>query len=1788
MASTTVFVPQGGAMAMRASERHIDRMVPERDATRRSRPLAALGFSDRVLGPYVGRAQQSPLRMFGADAPAEAESARELEIEPTSWIFPRPWYLDELDWLQSVRMSAAEAGAARPGRPVGQAAGRPARGAGAMGLGAVALTAAAAPAVALELVAPSFARAGGRADARQRAAFMGALAAAPASAGRAVAGQPAVVARPTALRAWSPLVPFPAVQAAELMAGVLAPAARAGDAGDDVPWQEAPAQELVAPFAPRELAAARQAEGTPQVSGRAATPSTRPQQGGASDVPEALRNRLQNALRRLEAQRAQTRAAARTPGQPAATPAAVRPGIGTSPSAPPVAASASPAASASAAASAGPSAGAAASASAAASAGPSAGPAASAGPSASAAASAGPAASGPAGAPVSSAGPVASGPAGAAPAAAGAAAPAVPARERALELMLHSALAGRAGQDMAPVTGPRLALPAGLGGLIAGLRAARTVARPVSSRQTVAAAAAESRPFLAPAGASGTPGTVSAVAGVQTRAAALPLVGAPGAPDVSVSGQPAGAAARAPGAGYGSAYRAVTQRRPAALGHIAWSDRWLARFAGASTQALAALEATTAAAANTPASRAFSGQAPEAVFLSTPLAERETRAGAGAATSAAAGAATSALAARAGRATVPASQTAARPAPVAQPGAAPAPQATPAGTLPGASPAAPAVAAAPRIADDASVSDDVFAAIAAAASRAPRRTSQPGRGGDAGAASAGQPRAAAAPAAAPGEPAVATPARAAEAQPAVTGPDLDQAAARPASHVDRLLAASPAAPGPGMRVALASSPVAPALSALVPLPPSPSFDVRAMHGLELASAYLAGVIEPGGTATTAARAWPMLSPLRWEQGAAAPMRIESSATEPGLWTDLPVVAPAAASAAPAASAEAARDTAAPRLAPGAAPAASVSVPSGAARVASAASAASGAANAASGAASAASGAASVAAGTAADVRQAALVQDRARAVAGPGPLLPAALPESAGPALSRGAVQGAAGRAAPRAWSREAVAAGVVATAPVALAAAAPAAGFAYGPGSAAAQAESWAMMREQHAADLSLDYVSPELLVAAQAYGFGPAEAAQAARLSSSGRTGLAALAAAVDLKFIDAFAAARSGEWPAVRASSTPSAGSPSASSPGARPTPSTGSISAPASASGAGARSISASPVAGAAVSARAASASSAASARAGDAASLAASDVAITAPGAAATVIPGAAATPAGAGAAATPAGAGASATLAGPGAAATPAASMRALGVPVRTPRGAFLWPHATIMAMNLQLAGADTAQPLSLAALDLLAANAVAQMGVLVAPEQAPAAALQQAGARSPGAVTSAGTSSAASTSTSAAVSAGLSPAAGAGQGPSSLAAALRAGLASATPLAPDVLAAVTQRDSVLAAGAPLATYVTPVLDLGFGLDAEPGAGRDAGRTAALASPAAGARAAAAGVPGSRAALTGPGAVSGPAVQEPIVDTPAAGAAAAGHRSSLPAGFEALYVALSRSPAGRSLSPAVRAARALALAGSFVSPASASRAGAGPAGPAARARAAAAWAVMPTVLTGGADAFVPGAASVDALAGASAPDMPTLAGLDMPRAEQPERQLMVARAGESLHSFVAPGEAAAPAGNRASSAPAASAPGSSAPAPRSRGAVQRVPTAAQPLVQTAQSRANVAAAQEMIRSAQQKRASGDNSIPAWFEEAARRMFQEGSDGGGISLAEMTLVTAAPARMVAASPKSASSGSSGASSRPPGATNGSESHDAEPTANVEQIARDVYAEICRMIEFARNRNGDTWR
>jgi hypothetical protein len=133
-----------------------------------------------------------------------------------------------------------------------------------------------------------------------------------------------------------------------------------------------------------------------------------------------------------------------------------------------------------------------------------------------------------------------------------------------------------------------------------------------------------------------------------------------------------------------------------------------------------------------------------------------------------------------------------------------------------------------------------------------------------------------------------------------------------------------------------------------------------------------------------------------------------------------------------------------------------------------------------------------------------------------------------------------------------------------------------------------------------------------------------------------------------------------------------------------------------------------------------------------------------------------------------------------------------------------------------------------------------------------------------------------------------------------------------------------------------------------------------------------------------------------------------------------------------------------------------------------------------------------------------------------------------------------------------------------------------------MPTAAQPLVNTGSPSSSPM--NEMIRSARDKRATGEADIPVWFEKAARRMFEGSASDGGITLAEMTLVTAAPARHIAASPKSASAPASA-----PASPGGSEqSAGAEPSADVRRLAEDVYAEICRLIEIAKERNGEPWR
>jgi hypothetical protein len=142
-----------------------------------------------------------------------------------------------------------------------------------------------------------------------------------------------------------------------------------------------------------------------------------------------------------------------------------------------------------------------------------------------------------------------------------------------------------------------------------------------------------------------------------------------------------------------------------------------------------------------------------------------------------------------------------------------------------------------------------------------------------------------------------------------------------------------------------------------------------------------------------------------------------------------------------------------------------------------------------------------------------------------------------------------------------------------------------------------------------------------------------------------------------------------------------------------------------------------------------------------------------------------------------------------------------------------------------------------------------------------------------------------------------------------------------------------------------------------------------------------------------------------------------------------------------------------------------------------------------------------------------------------------------------ARAGETLGSYVTP--VVAP----------------SAP----QGAVSRAPTAAPEYVRTGG-----------------RYGGGDVEIPPWFEAAARKMLAEKS-GDGITLAELTLVTAAPPSHVAAAaiapPSPSPTGPTGAAS--PGQQANA------PQIDVEKLAQDLYRDILVQMDIARVRNGDSF-
>jgi hypothetical protein len=158
---------------------------------------------------------------------------------------------------------------------------------------------------------------------------------------------------------------------------------------------------------------------------------------------------------------------------------------------------------------------------------------------------------------------------------------------------------------------------------------------------------------------------------------------------------------------------------------------------------------------------------------------------------------------------------------------------------------------------------------------------------------------------------------------------------------------------------------------------------------------------------------------------------------------------------------------------------------------------------------------------------------------------------------------------------------------------------------------------------------------------------------------------------------------------------------------------------------------------------------------------------------------------------------------------------------------------------------------------------------------------------------------------------------------------------------------------------------------------------------------------------------------------------------------------------------------------------------------------------------------------------------------------------RPGLSMLSARAGEALASYVAPSAAPAEASARRD------------------GAVLRAPTAAQELVRTGRPAG--------------RHGGGEVEIPPWFEAAARKMFEDrSSSSDGISMAELTLVNAAPATQVAASTRSAPSA---APARP--ALSATTATSQPQQIDIDRVAHEVYRQILVLMDAARARNGEPY-
>lgn len=1563
--SGSAFTPRVGSSALHSATRHVERWAPEATAGR-NRPMASLGFVDRLVSPWLQTAQRSAsMRMFSQFNTQGNPAFAANDGKPVSWVFPRPWYQDELDWMAASRMQArqgTESVFTTRGTYVAPSA---------MPTLAPAMPPAQAPAqrvmpeALFEYVAPSLSVAAGSITAGRsptQPVF-------DASGGARMPAAPiaATFANPSgqqALRpadAYSPLVPLAAVQAAELMARAVMPGftshvSSVGTAtlptaagslnqvfaslmeraaiptelpstriAERAPMLETPPAPRApsAPQAPAQLAAQHQASQfaeqrarvaevariaqiaeaqrtaqapaemttsvaqverellarvAPQASSSLVAPTAVVAESPATPIAEssAVSSAVDVEQARIEA-RVQQRLAERRQAEQVAThrlheqariqaaehARASLPTLVAAPTAPVAAPR------------------------------PVAPP-----PSAEvlAAISALPPA-------------LAQQLAGATSARAAIAAIAELTESlRTVELMAHGTATSTAFEA---TRGPRLLMPAGIGGLVSTL-APSSGAMPTPSlagrpqafgAASVAPAAPSARPMVSSMGTMGSLAMPS-LSFVAPRETSAPT----------------------------SALAATAGQAPAALGHVAWADRWLARFAGASEQSLATFSAGTRAGS---ASRlALAEAAPGEVFIA-PMLDTERQSPRVVLDASGRPMTAAPLPRLAG----PTSSTAA-----AAPGVAPTGSAAP--------------APASRVDDSAAASDDELASVAFAVAQ--QRV-----------------------------------ARIAPPTPVVAEPHFERMGA-----ADVLAHHAPSAPDAGFAAQLGSSPFAPALRHVLPIATAPSFDVRALFGAGLSSTFLAGLIAsdshmietaaglPSSTAmefvprigafadaSAAGASLDGFEPGRavegWDQAYVAPEALEGPRTV-GFGDVSDDLASYAAMPTGAMPAEA--------TAPAMAPAQLAQIESARAAVA-----------------------------QLQTLRTALLAWDIEVDASG----APTSAPSLAAASALSSSTSGAPARQMLDAMSLPLLGGLGDYSADEERTAAVEGASW-MAPGMLANRAQSWSVAQERSSADLSFDFVPPELILAARVYGLGPAEAAQAARLAVAGPGQLSAMAGTVDRTFVQALAieAERRGSMPGYAGSSTMAAGSAGAAATSVVPTGGT-----PASWS---------------------------ASADAFDA------PMASPLSGSAPTMTP----------------------------LAATPLAAS-AFGVERRTPRGATLWPAGTVAALGLNAATPDGESSMSVAALELLAAQSVAELGTFVAlGEHAPMASTRGA-----------------------------------------------------------TFDASTNVDDVATPGAlPNLATAQQVLD---------------GRRAA-------------------ASDTAPGPDGAPGAEPPEADviSQARGMVDVNRRIR----FDALYVALGQTGPGRTLSPAARAARALALAGRAEDGVSLS----------ARERAAAAWDVLPVVFAEDYDredaaeeaALIGGSSlrGVERRAALRGWDGTLVAG-DFTRSSssssfgradsgadfavdgRPGLSSLSARAGEALGSYVT--QQAIPTSSSSSGSYTGN-----------EGAVLRAPTAAQEMVQTGRPSGRAG--------------GGETEIPAWFEAAARRMFADKRSSGGaegISLAELTLVNNAPSGAIAADSVSAGKATPNASVSHAG------EKDEDSGLDIESLANDIFEHVEQMKKQARMLLGD---